>query len=159
MSERHAGFRILTSLLLALVVLWSLSACGLGVRTRSLFGGKLEVKVVIDEKANRNHPVAVNVVLAYDEKLVPTLLGFSAQDWFQKRQQLKRDFPDGLEYWEWEWVPGQAVPVQKLPLLAKAVGAVVYADYLSPGEHRARIDPHTSIMLELRETDFTVNPI
>lgn len=143
---------------LSLVLLGLLSSCSMGVRTRAFLGGKLHTQVHISEKANANSPVALDLVLVYNKKLLKELLRLSAREWFAKRNQYKRDYPngEGFDVWEWEWVPGQFVSVQVLPLKAKARAGIIFADYLSPGDHRARLDPHQSITIALHETDFTV---
>lgn len=137
------------------------AGCGLGVRTRALFGGTIAVKVQAAPLANQNNPVAVDVLFVYDRDLLNTLLQMSASDWFAKREQLARDYPQqsGFAVWSWEWVPGQIVLPQTLPLQPQARAGVVFARYLSPGAHRARFDPYYGISLELRETDFQVKPL
>jgi hypothetical protein len=109
------------------------------------------------ETANQNQPVAMDVLLVYNKQLLQELLKMSASDWFDKRDQIKRDDPkgDALSAWSWEWVPGQRELVE-LPLQAKARAGIIFARYFSRGEHRARIDPHTSITVELLDKDFSV---
>ena len=143
---------------LSLVLLGLLSSCSVGAQTRALLGGKLRTQVHISEKANANSPVALDLVLVYNKKLLKELLRLSAREWFAKRNQYKRDYPngEGFDVWEWEWVPGQLVSMQVLPLKAKARAGIIFADYLSPGDHRARLDPHQNITIALHETDFTV---
>ena len=47
----------------------------------------------IDAQANLNHPIAVDLVLIYDQQLLAEIVKLSAHDWFTKRAQLKRDYP------------------------------------------------------------------
>jgi hypothetical protein len=143
--------------ILLLLLLELLASCSLGVRSRSLTGGKLRVEVRAAETANQNQPVAMDVLLIYNKRLLQELLKMSASDWFDKRDQIKRDDPKGkaLRVWSWEWVPGQHALVE-LPLQAKARTGIIFARYFSRGEHRARIDPHTSIIVELLDKDFGV---
>ena len=145
-----------------------LSACGISgkvkaltVYTKSVFGAKLNVKVTISENANQNNPIALDLVIVYDERLLDQLIGMSSKDWFVKREQIKRDYLDGtgLEYWSWEWVPGQGVPIQELPLKSMAKGGLVFADYYSPGTHRFRIDQFKDIKIQLEENHFSVEPL
>lgn len=149
--------------LLAVCVIGGLlmTGCGLGVRTRALLGSTIEVKARVAALANQNHPVAVDVLLVYDRDLLNSLLQMSANDWFAKREQLARDYPQesGFTVWSWEWVPGQSVLPQALPLRPKARAGVIFARYRSAGEHRARFDPYNGISLELGETDFQVKPL
>ena len=119
------------------------AGCGLGVRARALVGNTIAVKVQVAALANQNSPVAVDVLFVYDRDLLNTVLQMSANDWFAKREQLARDYPQqsGFTVWSWEWVPGQTVQPQALPLQPKARAGVIFARYRFSGEHRARFDP------------------
>ena len=136
-----------------------LVSCGAGVRARSLLGGKLHVTVNISDKVNQNAPIATDLLLVYNEKLCEDLLKMSAKDWFRQKEQIKRDYIEGvgLDCWSWEWVPGQKIPIQKLPLKSNAKAGIVFADYLSPGAHRIRFSPFEDIVIRLLETDFFVD--
>ena len=52
---------------------------------------KLDVKVHVSPKANNNNPVAVDLVLVSDKKLLQELMKMSAHDWFEKRHQIELD--------------------------------------------------------------------
>jgi type VI secretion system protein len=151
------GFRIfLVSSVLLVAML--LAGCGLFVRTRSLLGGRVDVFVTLSETANGNHPVAVDLLIVRNPELLERLLGMGGREWFAERDQIRRDFLPGedLDVWSWEWVPGQRVPDQEIPLAAGAKGGLVFAEYLSPGAHRARFDPFSDLHLTFRETGFEV---
>lgn len=153
--------RTASALLVVCLAASILAGCGLGVRTRALAGGKVRVQVFVAQNANQNNPVAVDLVMVYDKNLLKELTRMSAKDWFERRDQIKRDYTEGqgLDAWEWEWVPGQSVPAQALPLKPAAIGALVFANYFTPGVHRGRFDPHESIAVNLLETSFTVEPV
>lgn len=147
-----------------------LVVCGCGItqapkavylRTRSLVGSSVDVTVHIAEDANQNSPIAVELLVVYDDGLMARLLKMTATQWFAQRDQVRRDFKDGegFDSWAWEWVPGQKIPVQKLPLKPAALGALVFADYTVPGTHRFRIDPFEDMVLELGGTGFTVETV
>lgn len=148
--------------LLLLSSLFCLSAaCGL------LFGQKVRVQMEVARTLNQNSPVAVDVVLIYDDKLFKDLQKVTAKEWFEKREQMIRDNPSGLLFgvWRWEVAPGQSVasktlyvPVKTLFIYPKArvLGGVVFADYASPGPHRASIAPGQDILIRLSEKDFAV---
>src|SRR5688572_32414526 len=72
---------------------------------------KLDVKVHVSPAANNNNPVAVDLVLVSDKKLLKQLMALSAREWFEKRHQFALDYPKetGLSAGRWEWVPGQQV--------------------------------------------------
>ncbi|HYL06344.1 MAG TPA: type VI secretion protein [Thermoanaerobaculia bacterium] len=130
------------------------ASCGLPKRARSMFGGDLPLQVTVSPQANHDSPIAVELVIAYDDKVLDELLKTPAGDWFRKREQLRRDYAGQLETWKWEWVPGQEVAAVEVSYRLGAKGAVLFADYLTPGEHRARLDPHRPLRLLLGETDF-----
>lgn len=167
-KKNTALYRTATLFFLAFLFFGLLSSCGfsdkvkaLSVYTKSLLGAKLRVKVTIAENVNQNNPVALDLVIVYDKKLLDQLLAMSSREWFEKREQIKRDYLDGtgLDYWGWEWVPGQNVPIQELPLKAAAKGALVFADYYTPGMHRIRIEQFESIHVSLDEKGFSVEPL
>ncbi|MFP4421620.1 MAG: hypothetical protein ACLFRG_13865 [Desulfococcaceae bacterium] len=146
-------------LLLFILIFALLSAgCGLFVRTRSMLGGRVDVSVVLSETANQNHPVAVDLLVVHEPELLERLLGMSAREWFNQRDQFQRDFLPGkdLDVWSWEWVPGQRVPEQEIPLSAGAAGGLVFADYRTPGAHRVRFDPFSDLALRLQEAGFEI---
>jgi type VI secretion system protein len=155
------ALRMTLTLLLALALSSTLISCGFGLRTRALFGGTVDLKVQVEDMANGNNPVAVDVLLVSDEDLLKQLLKMPAREWFDKRGQIKRDFPEGkgLQTWSWEWVPGQHIPPQMLPLEPKARAMLIFANYLSPGEHRARWDAHEGVRVTLLDKNFTVAPL
>jgi len=127
--------------------------------TRAIIGGGIDVSVEIDDNANQNSPIAVDLIVVYDETLMGQLMGMTAGEWFEKRSQIRRDYLDGAGFdsWGWEWIPGQKVSVQKLPLKAAAIGGVIFAKFITPGAHRSRINPFHDVTIYLRENDFAVN--
>ncbi|OQX27613.1 MAG: hypothetical protein BWK80_04440 [Desulfobacteraceae bacterium IS3] len=148
--------RCVISAMLFLIITGTFFSCGTGMKIRSLLGGRLQVAVKISEDANQNHPVSMDLVFVYDEKLMEELLKLSAKEWLEKRDQIKRDHVEGkgLDIWGWEWTPGQEIPVQELPLNANAEAALIFADYLSPGAHRIRVDPFKDITIRLLKDDI-----
>ncbi|HYW69689.1 MAG TPA: hypothetical protein VE961_01565 [Pyrinomonadaceae bacterium] len=119
---------------------------------------KLDVKVHVAPTANRNNPVAVDLVLVTDKKLLKELMKMSARDWFAQRHQVELDYPKekDLLAGSWEWVPGQSVKVDRLTVRYEIVGGVVFANYLTEGVHRASVDPRKPILLTLGEDDLCV---
>jgi type VI secretion system protein len=150
----HISFLSLLFLFLTAILL----SCGIGIRAKAVFGDKLNVRVDISQNANTNSPIALDVVLVYDEILLEQLTKMPSREWFEKREQITRDHSKGnaLDYWSWEFVPGQNVETQVLPLKPKAKGGIVFANYFTPGEHRFRIDPFKDFIIHLNEKVFTV---
>ncbi|HZS44222.1 MAG TPA: hypothetical protein VFC63_03920 [Blastocatellia bacterium] len=151
--------------LICFALLVSIAGCGVPKRATNtvkvLKNGKLDVIVNIAPKANLDNPVALDMVMVYDKALLKQLQGLTAKDWFEKRGQIKLNYPgdSGMDFWSWEWVPGQQVRIDPLNVKSKTLGALIYANYLTPGEHRAIFDPFHSINLSLGEKSFTVDAV
>jgi type VI secretion system protein len=153
-SKRAARFALLAGILLL-----GITSCGVKknvtVRTRKLFGAEIEFHAHVAPNANLNNPVAVEMLLVYDDKLLDKLTKTNAKDWFMNRDQFRQDNPKGFDSWYWEWIPGQQVKDQKLPLKPSAKAALVFANYLVPGDNRAKLDPYKSVTVNLGERAFT----
>ena len=69
-------------------------------------------------------------------------------------------YPGGFESTEWELVPGQDLRVPSDEFKDKrALAVMVFANYLTPGEHRARIDSYRhGAVIRLLPKGFTVAP-
>ena len=165
MQNRHSFRR---SLLLAaggFVALLFLTACPKVKVPKKIPGtsgeSKLDVKVHVSPKANNNNPVAVDLVLVSDKKLLQELMKMSANEWFEKRHQVALDYPkeSGLTAGRWEWVPGQQVKVDRLTVKFEVVGGVIFANYFNAGAHRAPIDPRKGILVTLGEESLCVQSL
>ena len=143
---------MIRSSLCTLIVAVLLTGCGPTIETRAL-GFR------VDPEANDRSPVPVELVVAYDPEIVPTLLEMTARQWFERKNQLLLDHPAGLRTHLWELVPGQVIPMEGLPVPRKgAVAAFVYADYRAPGPHRVRVDPFRRPLLRLTPVELVLEP-
>lgn len=124
-----------------------------------MFGGQLPFDVVIAADANEDSPVAVDMVFVYDKKLLDTLLKTPASDWFAKRDQFVKDYGNSLAVEQWEWVPGQQVERISVPYRAGAQRVVLFADYVTDGDHRATADPQEPFRLVLGARDLSVEKL
>lgn len=148
-----------TALAILVPLLLLAMACGLPNRVRSMFGGQLPIEVTIAPEANEDRPLAVELIVAYDQKIVDELLKIPARDWFVKRDQFLRDYGDVVDSWKWEWIPGQTVEPLDLTYGIGAKKVVLYADYLAPGEHRASIDPQQPFRLVLGRSELSLEDL
>jgi type VI secretion system protein len=128
------------------------TACAAKVSTRRF-------DVVAVPAANRDSPIPVDVVIIRDDALVPVVTAMSARQWFAGREQMVRDHPKGLEYRGWEFVPGQTAAIDPLPFSRKGKALFLFADYLSEGVHRLRVDPMKKFRLVLGAEGFTAEPL
>ena len=85
----------------------------------------------------------------------------SAREWFEKRHQVQLDYPKetDLDAGRWEWVPGQQVKVELVPVKLEIVGGLVFANYFNAGPHRASIDPRKGILITLGDDDLCVQSL
>lgn len=123
---------------------------------------QLEVQVRIAQDANKNNPIALDLVMVSDKKLLEEISKVTAHDWFAaKRAEFRNDNPKEtvLDIKGWEWVPGQTVRLDRFTVKLEVVGAVVFANYLTPGAHRAAIDPRKSVRIDLDSEKFTVKTL
>lgn len=117
-------------------------------------------QVVAVPMANADSPVPLDVVIVRADALLPVVTALSAKQWFLQREQLRRDHPGGIDFRSWEFVPGQTVDINPLPFPdRKGVALFVFADYLSEGVHRLRVDPMEKFRLVLRPGGFEAEPI
>ena len=119
-----------------------------------------DIHVITDAAANSNSPVALEIVLVKDPDLLKKLTELPAAKWFETRADIRKTYPAGVESQAWELVPGQDLRVPAATFKGKrALAVIVFANYSSAGEHRARIESfHNGVILNLLEKDFTVEP-
>ena len=113
------------------------------------------VSIYTDPDANQNSATAVDLVIIHDEELVKILGQLSAEKYFGASRQLLLDNPTLLDIWHWELVPGQIVqdfspPQEEGPAFA----AFVFANYLTPGDHRLKVSPEGIVKILLTRTDL-----
>ncbi len=119
-----------------------------------------EIQIQVSPWANEDNPVAVDVLIIYDEDMMDRLGELPARQWFRQRDQFRRDFPSGYEALEWELVPGQRVDPTPMPHnAATAVGSFVFANYYTDGDHRARLDQIDNVLIRLGEKGFTIESV
>jgi type VI secretion system protein len=141
--------RRLAAAALACLVL-AAPGCAAKVKTRAY-------AVQVAPEANQDSPVPLELVVVYHRDLLAQLQKLSAREWFQRREQFARDFPRGFRSLRWELVPGQSVELRRLPISRRgARAAFVFADYLTGGDHRLRLDPFKLALIELRGDDVAV---
>jgi type VI secretion system protein len=150
-------------LLLTLACLGVLAGCGSVKRVKNVVGraipgrnSELSVKVDIAAEANLNSPIAVDVAFIKDKGLMKSALTMQAQDWFGKKDELRRRFRKSLQVGSWEWVPGQSVTPIVINVPRKLAGAMVFANYASPGSHSAPLPLGGKVSISMQQNDFTL---
>lgn len=108
--------------------------------------------------ANLNSPVALDVVLLKDEASMNMVVGMPAAKWFASRGEMEKTFPQAIQYKSYEVAPGQTLRVATADFgTGRVIGVLMFADYLTPGDHRVRVDQLKGpVIVQLAARDFTV---
>lgn len=131
-----------------------LGACG-------LFSDSIPLSTVgfqVDNGANGDAPVPVDVVLISSSDLTPTLLALTAAEWFGRKAQLLRDSPETLRVQSFELVPGSTIAPQRINRRPRPVAALVFANYQTPGAHRLRLVTQDEAIIRLGTRDLLIAP-
>lgn len=137
---------LLFSGLAALLICAQLSGC-------SLFSPKLALEnltIDVEPRANNDTPLALDFVVSADAQMLERLKATPANQWFEQRPQLERDYPKSFTVWSLEVVPGQFLELKDNPLRGQpGNGLLLFASYNTPGAHRLLIEKQESIWLKL----------
>ncbi len=144
----------------ALAIVVGMAGCGLPKReleSKLGVGGSMSLEVNTASNANSNSPVALDIVAVSDKKLLPTLAKLTASQWFAQRSQILLDHPGSVKILKsLELVPGQHYGPVKFKPGAKFIGGILFADYFSPGAHRAVINIRKPLVLNLLQNNFAL---
>jgi type VI secretion system protein len=127
--------------------------CGYG-----LFVEQLSIRVDFD--ANNDSATSVDVVVAYDETLFKEILALPADKYFAQAKQYKRDYPQALDIFHWEVVPGQLLLSERLHYRKSyPAGGVMFARYIAPGDHRRRLGGDQYLEVHLKKDGYEITPL
>jgi type VI secretion system protein len=115
-----------------------------------------DLNVKIDNAANSNSPVALDVVLIKDKNFWKSAPAMSAKDWFAQKSDLQRRYGKKMQVQSWEWVPGQPIGPITVKVPRGLSGAMVFANYPTPGTHSAPLPLGSKININLQKEDFTM---
>lgn len=150
------------------LIIFALSGCSPDIMSSisgSLFSSKSKplwlraVSIQSDENINDFSPVKVHVVFAYEQGAYDKLIKMTADSYFDQSEQLKEDFNEAMQIFEWDVIRGQIINDQKIiPQKPTGSGIIVFANYLSPGMHRKTVGTDEKISIRLHENDFELTP-
>jgi type VI secretion system protein len=115
-----------------------------------------EISITAAPNANDDSPTTVDVVLLYDASLTDQFLQMTAAQWFDRREQLTRDFPDSIQVSSWEVVPGQTLSDLEVDRRSGTTAGFVFARFARPGPHRLRLTDQSTVEVRLMEHSFSL---
>lgn len=112
-------------------------------------------------RTNQNSPVPLSLVAVKDPKLFARVLDMNAKQWFEQREQIRRDYPGGQAFteWEWEYVPGQSPPPVVITRDADSLDTFIFANYRAPGDHRFRLGKQRRLRIDVGDEDLIITPL
>lgn len=113
-----------------------------------------------DESMNDNSPVKVHVVIPYKDDLAAKIGGMDAATYFQQAQKLKSDAGDDLDVFSVDVIPGTLETVLEItPKSSAGVIALMFARYLTPGDHRTNVSADYELKADMGKNDLKVTVI
>ncbi len=119
--------------------------------------GPSSATIIADPDANNTSAIAVDVLFISDTLAAQQISVLTATDYFARRTQLQRDFPGGLLIRSRELAPGQIARDVPLNPNCNRVRTLLFARYLTPGDHRQSVANVSRILVSLGREDFTVS--
>ena len=139
-----------------------LAACSnAGRRMATVFKWNTKITVILDQDANQNSAIAVDVVSPLTDTTEGALMKMTARKWFTNKQQFSRDYLAGHDYIvvHKEYVPGTTPDPITIPFKVNTKSLIIFADYLSKGKHRYRSTlPGEDLEMHMMHYKFTVKP-
>lgn len=117
------------------------------------------VSIQADENINDFSPVKVHIIFAYEQGAYDKLIKMNADTYFDQCEQLKEDYNEAVQVFDWEVIRGQILNDQKIiPQKPTGSGIIIFARYLSPGMHRKTVGADEKISIHLHENNFEITP-
>lgn len=120
---------------------------------------KFSIQINVVEGANQNSPIPVDFAMIMDKRLMVEVAKLTSKDWYERRMQIQRDFPNKVQIVSWEWVPGYHVGPISIEVEPDTLGAFLFANYSNTGEHRAYVDVRAPIVVNLGLEEFAVQAL
>lgn len=116
-----------------------------------------DISITAAPGANRDTPVALDIVAVGDETMVQVLMGLDANGWFSQKEKFQHQSEFNVK--TFEVVPGQTISgdVEYSWTDRRKYEAVfVFAKMQSPGLHNVRIDTFSNPVIVIRNNSLRV---
>lgn len=118
--------------------------------------GDLNVKVLVQKKANDNSPIRVDLVIVYNEDLFKKIRELGSKQWFQEKNRYLHGYPGEIAAKQWELIPGQVVAEETLTFSQSVTkGIIIFADYPG-GDNRYILENYKPVTIILQQKGFEV---
>jgi type VI secretion system protein len=118
--------------------------------------GVSKVTLVTTPETNGGQAIAVDLVFVTQQLATQQIGALNARDYFIRRAQILRDFPQTVMVRSWELAPGQLVQNAAANPPCNLVHTFVFADFASKGDHRATIAGGGPVQITLGPDDLSV---
>lgn len=104
------------------------------------------------------NPVIVDFVFVFDHGAMSELQKMPSTQWFAKKDQYMLDWGTSkkIQVLSYELIAGQRVQVKHFKPRKTPLELVIYASYLSPGDHRIIIENYSFMELFLNRDDIAI---
>ena len=116
------------------------------------------ITITADQLANENNALAIDLVMITDKDAAGAIQKLTAREWFQRKRQFIRDYPDGFKTLSWELTPGQVLREQRIASPPGMADAIIFASYRGEGDHRLRLGDIEKARIVLDETEMRQQP-
>lgn len=113
------------------------------------------VLVNSDPGNNGGRPIAVDLVFITDKDVLKVVKELTAKQYFERREQIRRDYAKGYEIHSWELTPGQFDGPVSTSAPCNLAGTLIFADYASEGPHRIALEKERSGTVMLGTEDLS----
>jgi type VI secretion system protein len=116
-----------------------------------------KVNFEVSSSLNNDSPVKVHLLIVYEAEYLKYLSKLSADQYFEKLDQIKKDGNGKVDFFTWDVVPGQQISSQPIrPTHVTGQGILVFARYSTPGNHREAIAEDREVTLQLGPKDIKI---
>jgi hypothetical protein len=119
-------------------------------------GGVKTITLVTGPDTNGGQAIAVDLAFVTQDLPAKEIAKLNARDYFARRTQLLRDFPEAVQVRSWELAPGQLVKQADTDPPCNLVGTFIFAGYATQGDHRAAVGNVSSLLVTLGAADLMV---
>jgi hypothetical protein len=146
---------------LATLVAWlaaisQLTACATPSWLCFFPSGVKTVTLVTGPDTNGDRAIAVDLVFVTQDLPAQEIGKLDARDYFSRRAQILRDFPQTVQVRSWELAPGQLVEMADAKPPCNLVQTYLFADFASQGDHRATLINASAVQVTLGADDLMV---